>query len=209
MTRLTHALIATLAISGLPARAAPDPTPSEPPAGSAPGLPGPPLPEGVRVPPGSRADVLLWKELLDAQNDLVIQRRRAELLLRRFNGERHDARLADLALRTEGPERKRVVDARSQLGNAWRDLSRRYTQQWPVDPRLGCRAQTYDLEGTLHAAPGSAGAAALGEARLAARSCQGKLQSVLEPLRQENRAMEDALARADAVVRSSNDAGTR
>lgn len=164
-------------------------------------LPGPPLPEDVVIPRGSRDDVLLWKRALDAQNDLLLQRAAARALLRRFEVERPDPRLAAQALAVEpGARRARLVSARQKLGTAWNDVAQIMAKTWPVDPRLSCRVQSSDLEGVLAGRPGTPAVAGLDDARLALRACLGKLLSVLEPLRKGNQALDAAFADACAIL---------
>ncbi len=176
-------------------------TPSRAPASAEPmALPGPPVADNVEVPPGAREDVLLWKQLLDSQNDLGVQRTRAQTLLRRFAVGRCDARLATASEKGAGADRSRLVKARQQLGLAWRDLSGTMSRRWPIDPRLSCRAPFIDLQGAMHGANDPGAAATLREARLASRVCLGKLKGVLDPLARHNRAFEVSLAEAESLL---------
>lgn len=170
-------------------------------------LPGPPVPEEVAIPPGTRSDVFLWKQAIDWQNDLVIQRGQAEALLRKFYREKHDGRL--VGLKAPDADKERILEVRKHLGFAWKDVSDLMSRQWPVDTRLGCRMQFQDLGGAMEAAPGSFGASSLAEARVELVGCLRKVQGVLEPLQKANQKLTAAFAEADAVlVAAPADPGT-
>jgi hypothetical protein len=163
-------------------------------------LPGPPVPEEATIPTGTRADVLLWKQTMDAQNELQVQRPRAEALLRRFHRERHDARLAQLVNQAPEGERARLHAVRKRLGFAWKDVNDLIARPWPVDARLSCRAQFHDLEGAMAVGRAGESRAGLAEARVAVKACLKKVQSVLDPLRTANQTLSAAFVEADAAL---------
>jgi hypothetical protein len=187
---LTAALALSLSLAAL--GETPAPGPEE--------LPGPPLAAEVQVPPGARADVLLWKRAIDLQNDLTVQRARGEVLLRKFLRERHDGRLAELLARAQGSDAQRLREARQHLGFAWKDVNGVMGRRWPVDPRLGCRSQFIELEGALQPGPGKGPASDLPPARLGLQACLQKLSSVLDPLRTGTQQLTLAFAEAEALL---------
>lgn len=163
-------------------------------------LPGPPLPEEAPIPQGSKADVFSWKLAIDLQNELVIRRKAAEDLLRRFQREQHDARLVELIAQSDEAGRKRLHEVRKRLGYAWKAVNDLVTAPWPVDTRLGCRAQVLDIESALSAALGSAESSNLPDARLRLRACTKKVQGIVGPLKAAGETLAAAFAAADVVL---------
>lgn len=164
-------------------------------------LPGPPLPEEAPIPQGSKADVFAWKQAIDLQNELVIRRKAAEELLRTFQRNQHDARLAKLiAVQTSEGARQRLHAIRKRLGYSWKAVSDLIAAPWPVDARLGCRAQVLDLESAMSASLGTTDTASLPDARLQLRACTRKVQGVIGPLQAADETFASALAAADGVL---------
>jgi hypothetical protein len=190
---------APAAASPAPSAAAPEPRRTF----TAKELPGPPVAPEVVIPTGTKADLLLWKEAYDSQNDLVIQRVQAKALLRKFFREKHDGRLQRLAADSQAPDLRKLHAVRQDLGSAWREVQTVMTAKWPVDPRLSCRQQFHELEGALQALQGSSGAEGLPQARLELRGCLGKLSSVLVPLRAANGKLVAAFAEAERALTST------
>lgn len=160
-------------------------------------LPGPVVPEEATLPPGTKADVLLWKLAMDSANDVTIQRTQAERLLRRFTGEKTDALLLARVKLEQGAEQKRIHQVRQRLGVAWKGVAEVMASRWPVDPRINCRPFFHDLEGAMHGGPGAAGVA---EARVGIKACLKKLDTVLVPLRKANAQLVAAFAEADQAL---------
>lgn len=163
-------------------------------------LPGPRLAEEIELPCGSRADLLLWKQALDAQNELSVLRSQAEALLRRFHRERHDARLAERIAAAPVSERRGLTEVRRRLGFGWKNVRELIAAPWPLDPRLGCRMQFHDLEGAMAPTASSMTPGALAEARLALRGCLKVLTQVVGPLRPATHALAAAFADADRAL---------
>jgi hypothetical protein len=174
-----------------------------PEAAASPDLPGPPLGPEVQVPPGTRADLLLWKRGLDSANDLVIQKSLAERQLRAFTAQRLDARLAERETAAAATERQRLRQLRVRLGTAWKDAVEVLRRRWPVDPRMSCREPFHHLDGAMS---GGTDNRELPEARTALLACLKKLDSVLGPLGRANRALAAATAEAGAELERA-DAG--
>jgi hypothetical protein len=163
-------------------------------------LPGPPVPEEVRIPPGSRSDLLLWKQALDWQNDLLMQRGQGQALVRKFRHQRLDARLAALVEAAPAPDRQRLHEVRRRLGFEWQTLADLLARPWGVNARLSCRAQCLDLEGAMYGLPGTIAARGLPQARLELSACLQKVTAILVPLRKGNQAVIAAMADADAAL---------
>ena len=148
---------------------------------------------------GSPADLALWSSMRDDQNQVFAEWAVATRLFHQSKSGRREATLASLA--REKPElapraealRARLLAARQ---GGWQVL----TSTWPVDPRLGCRAEMQNLAGVMEGLPGQPAAVGLDAAREEARACQAKERPALALLAKMNRDLASALSDVDGFL---------
>jgi hypothetical protein len=190
LARIAAPLLASAALAAEPAA-----RPPEAPA-SATAIAPPPEVATRPVPPGSREDQALWSGLITTQSEVTLSRARALQLLRQNDEARYDLALAEPTRLAPGTSPARAAELRQQLLVSWNAVYQIMVAQWPVDPRLGCRAQRLDLEVAMD----SGDAPEVARTRAAARPCLDKMAGAVARLEAAIRALESSVAEAKAAV---------
>jgi len=152
-------------------------------------------------PPGTPQDQALLGSMLTTHAALLDGRMLAIRLMKRLHEDDVMGRLARQEAPAGPDAAARRRDLRERLQRAWDADRELVSRPWPVDPRIGCRAEGIELEVVMADAekPGRAQAA-----REAAQKCLARQVSVQKPLEAANRTLlaADAEARA-ALARTS------
>jgi hypothetical protein len=209
MIRPTVALLVTLAALAPPSEAVasggeslqkPAPITAAPAADSAPAADaGDEVPE-YPPPPGSAADVALWRSARAATEAVWVERGRAGTLTTRVRANRYLERLEEAAAKADSKEKDALLEHREKLLKAWQDVSQVMVRPWPVDPTRGCGYPTLAFESALQAGAGGK-PGDLAQARGELRECVEKARGAVRPLADANRVLDAAWLEADKALR--------
>jgi hypothetical protein len=170
-----------------PAAAAPAPAPAE-------------EEEAQPAPPGSPADVALWRSGVAVGNAITVERARAGALQARVKANQYLERLEAAAAKASPKEKEALLALRTRLLEAWQLDYQLMVRQWPVDPTRGCGYAILSFESLLRAQDaGDRGA--LGQARGQLTECVAKAESAVRPLVEATRVLEAAATEAERALR--------
>jgi hypothetical protein len=158
------------------------------------------------APPGSPADVALWRSARAATEAIWVERHRAGTLATRVSGNKYIERLDAAAAKADPKDKDALLQLREKLLKAWQDVSQVMVRPWQVDPTRGCGYPTLAFESALQA--GSGGKPGdLAQARGELRDCVEKAQGAVRPLADANRVLDAAWLEADKALRVIEQAG--
>ncbi len=156
-------------------------------------------PTTVGVPPGSPADLALWRKTYDLDNELPIERSVASRLQLRAKTGALLERLG--AQREQGAipaERARALEA--ELTHAWRASAALLVERWPVDPTRVCGYELLLFESVLRSDESPRKATQLDETRASVLGCVTRAELPLRELHRVNPALEKAIDEAERAI---------
>jgi hypothetical protein len=151
------------------------------------------------APPGTPADVALWRSGQAAGEAVVAVRAEAGRLQQRVRGERVLERLAAAAVAAGPEEAARLRALRGGLQERWAWDYELVSRPWPVDPTRVCWYPMLAFDSALRAPPGPA-QADLAPARQALSTCVEQARRAQAELAEANRALAAALDEAAAAL---------
>jgi hypothetical protein len=158
----------------------------------------PPSPAGPEtpVPKGSPEDQALWEKLVTTQNRVTASRAEALRMVKQLEEARYEQRLAEMAKQATGETAAKTEALRQKLLAAWNVDFQTLTRQWPVDPRLGCRAERLDLEVAME----SGDKAEVQRTRAPAVVCLDKMALAVNQMEKANRDLASVVAEVQAAI---------
>jgi hypothetical protein len=148
------------------------------------------------VPKGSPEDQALWEKLVTTQNTVTTSRAEALRMVKQLEEVRSEQRLAEMAKQATGETAAKTEALRQKLLAAWNADFQTLTRQWPVDPRLGCRAERLDLEVAME----SGDKAEVQRTRPPARLCLDKMTLAVNQMEKANRDLSLVIAEVQAAI---------
>lgn len=159
-------------------------------------------------PPGAPEDQALLRSLLVTQAALLDGRMLAIRTMKRLHQDGIEEQLARKEAAAGAPAAAAPHrDLRDRLKRAWDADRELVTRPWPVDPRIGCRAEGIELEVIMADAARPGGERRAQAAREAARACLERQSSVLRPLGAANRKLLDVDAEARSALAGASEPG--
>jgi hypothetical protein len=151
------------------------------------------------LPPGTPADVALWKSAVATSNQITIERARASRVQVRLKTGRYPERLS--AMGTRDPDSAgRARDLRRRLDAAWTQNYAFLTARWPVDPTRGCGYPALQLYSALHGGETPQDKAMRLEARADVETCLRKARPAVETMKKSTDDLEAVAAEVDAAL---------
>lgn len=151
-------------------------------------------------PPGPPDDQALLGSMLTTHARLLDGRMLAIRTMKRLYEDDLLGRLERQAVAAPAPSAGRGAALRERLKRAWEADRELLARPWPIDPRLGCRAEGIELEVVMADAAEPGRARRAEAAREAARRCLARQTSVLTPLEAANEALRTADTEARALL---------
>jgi hypothetical protein len=151
-----------------------------------------------RVPPGTPAEVELWRRGKESINILHAVRQGSTRLQQRLKYQGTDRRLE--ALVQAAPGDARLADLKARLASAYGANIALLTDQWPVDPLRGCTAAHIDFEAQLWTVKREGRQARIDHVGKTLRSCLERLEAAVGAMGQRNKDLEAVIAEAEQVV---------
>lgn len=153
----------------------------------------------VSPPPGSAADLALWREGRAVTDAIVVERARAGKLQVGVDATQLLGRLEAAAAKAEPDDVKALLKVRQRLLEAWQFDYDVMSRQWPVDPTRGCGYPVLVFDSALRAPPG-ADLEVLATARGELRGCVDKARRAVKAAADANDALAAARAEAERAL---------
>jgi hypothetical protein len=147
------------------------------------------------APPGSAADLALWRAGQAVGEQVVGERSRAIAMQARARGADLLGRLEAAAAKAGGKEGAELAALRERLLQSWSRNYQLLTRRWPVDPTRVCWAQRLAFDSQLRA-QASPEPPMLAQARGELRECIDKGEAAARSMASANQELGEALEAA-------------
>jgi hypothetical protein len=155
-------------------------------------------------PPGSAADVALWRAGRAVNEAIWVERSRSARLQLTVTTNRLLERLEAAATKAGPKDGPALQAARQRLLKACQGNYELFVRQWPVDPTRGCGYPLLTFDSALRSPPGDGGE--LGSARGELRQCIDRARPAVKAITESNQVLEAARAEAEVALRPARQA---
>jgi hypothetical protein len=162
-------------------------------------------PTATTVPPGSDADLALWRRAYDLNNEIPIERSISTRLQLQERNSRIVEALADAAAGSGGRGLAPAEAARleAELRGALKDVVETLVARWPVDPTRVCGYDLLFFDSVLRSDEGPQKAGQLAQTGAALRDCVARGEQPLAVLRKANERLRQAIADSERALASA------